>query len=190
MRTFPEMLLREGVVSADELAAASHERAAAATKDGKLAEEIVPVPIPQRKGEPVLVTTDERPRRDTTVESLAKLKPAFREAGTVTAGNSSGINDGAAAVMVMTAAKAKSLGLVPLARIASFATSGLDPATMGMGPVPAVKKALEKANLSIADIDYWELNEAFASQALGCFQELGIDPVSWTYSVRGIRCPR
>ncbi len=160
----------------DALALASQQKAAAAQDAGKFKDEIVPVTIPQRKGDPVLFETDEYLNRKTNAEALAGLKPAFDKAGTVTAGNASGINDGAAAVMVMSARKAAELGLKPLARIASFGTSGLDPATMGMGPVPASQKALARAGWSVGDVDLFELNEAFAAQACAVNQALGVDP--------------
>jgi len=155
---------------------ASQQKARAAQDAGKFKEEIVPVHIPQRKGDPVVFDTDEFVNRKTDAAVLAGLRPAFDKAGSVTAGNASGINDGAAAVMVMSAKKAAALGLTPLARIASFATSGLDPATMGMGPVPASRKALERAGWSVGDIDVFELNEAFAAQACAVNKALGIDP--------------
>lgn len=160
----------------DEFALRSHQRAIAAIDSGKFAEEIVPVTIPQRKGEPKVVDTDERPRRDTTLESLAKLKPAFREGGTVTAGNSSGLNDGAAALLVMSEEKARELGLKPLARILAAAAAGVPPRIMGLGPVPATRKALARAGLTLADIGLVELNEAFAVQALAVIEDLGLDP--------------
>ena len=160
----------------DALALASQQKARAAQDAGKFKEEIVPVHIPQRKGDPVVFDTDEFVNRKTDAVVLAGLRPAFDKAGSVTAGNASGINDGAAAVMVMSAKKAAALGLTPLARIASFATSGLDPATMGMGPVPASRKALERAGWSVGDIDVFELNEAFAAQACAVNKALGIDP--------------
>ncbi|MCX7692946.1 acetyl-CoA C-acetyltransferase [Tepidimonas taiwanensis] len=160
----------------DAFALASQRKAAAAQDAGKFKDEIVPVTIPQRKGDPVVFDTDEYINRKTSAEALAGLKPAFDKAGSVTAGNASGINDGAAAVMVMTERKAAELGLTPLARIASFGTSGLDPATMGMGPVPASQKALARAGWSVADVDLFELNEAFAAQACAVNQALGVDP--------------
>ncbi|WP_334153534.1 acetyl-CoA C-acetyltransferase [Tepidimonas sp.] len=160
----------------DALALESQRRAAAAQDAGKFTDEIVPVTIPQRKGDSVVFDTDEYLNRKTSAEALAGLKPAFDKAGSVTAGNASGINDGAAAVMVMKASKAAQLGLKPLARIASFGTSGLDPATMGMGPVPASQKALARAGWSVADVDLFELNEAFAAQACAVNQALGADP--------------
>ena len=160
----------------DAFALESHRRAVAAIDSGKFAEEIVPVPVPQKKGEPLLVTTDERPRRDTSLESLARLKPSFRKNGTVTPGNSSGLNDGAAALLLMSAEKATELGFKPLARIVTSAAAGVDPRTMGLGPVPATRKALARAGLTIADIGLIELNEAFAVQALAVMQDLGFPP--------------
>ncbi len=161
----------------DEFSVRSHQRAIAAIDSGKFAEEILPVIIPQRKGDPKVVDTDERPRRDTTLESLSKLKPAFRkEGGTVTAGNSSGLNDGAAALLLMSDSKAKALGLKPLARIVSSAAAGVPPRVMGLGPVPAVQKALQRAGLSLKDIGLIELNEAFAVQSLAVIEDLGLDP--------------
>jgi acetyl-CoA C-acetyltransferase len=160
----------------DALALASQQKARAAQDAGKFKDEIVPVVIPQRKGDPIVFDNDEFINRKSDADALAGLRPAFDKTGTVTAGNASGINDGAAAVMVMSAEKAAALGLKPLARIASFATSGLDPATMGMGPVPASKKALERAGWSVADVDVFELNEAFAAQACAVNKALGIDP--------------
>ncbi len=158
----------------DAFALESHRRAVAAIDNGKFAEEIVPVSVPQRKGEPRIVDTDERPRRDTSMEKLARLRPAFRKGGTVTAGNASGLNDGAAAVLVMSAAKAAELGLKPLARIVASAAAGVEPRTMGMGPVPATRKALARAGLTMDDIGLIELNEAFAVQSLAVMQELGM----------------
>ena len=160
----------------DALALASQQKAAAAQAAGKFKDEITPVLLPQKKGDPVVFATDEFINLTTNVEALAGLRPAFDKAGTVTAGNASGLNDGAAAVMVMTAAKAKALGLTPLGRIASFATTGLDPATMGMGPVPASRKALARAGWKASDVDLFELNEAFAAQACAVNQALDIDP--------------
>jgi 3-oxoadipyl-CoA thiolase len=160
----------------DEFALRSHQRSIAAIDSGKFAEEILPVSIPQRKGDAKIVTTDERPRRDTTLESLARLKPAFREGGTVTAGNSSGLNDGAAALLLISEEKAKALHLKPMARILSSAAAGAAPRVMGLGPVPAVKKALERAGLALKDIGLVELNEAFAIQSLAVIEELGLDP--------------
>ena len=160
----------------DALALASQQKAAAAQSSGKFKDEIVPVQLPQKKGDPLIFASDEYINLKTNADALANLRPAFDKAGSVTAGNASGINDGAAAVMVMTAAKAQALGLKPLARIASFATSGLDPATMGMGPVPASRKALERAGWKASDVDLFELNEAFAAQACAVNQALDIDP--------------
>jgi acetyl-CoA C-acetyltransferase len=160
----------------DALALRSQQKAAAAQDAGRFKEEITPVVIPQKKGDPVVFDTDEFINRKTSAEGLAGLKPAFDKAGSVTAGNASGINDGAAAVMVMSAKKAAALGLEPLARIASFATSGLDPATMGMGPVPASQKALARAGWKASDVDLFELNEAFAAQACAVNKALDIDP--------------
>lgn len=158
----------------DELALRSQQLAAKAVADGVFDAEIVPVTIKTRKGD-IEFARDEYPRAETTAEVLAKLKPAFNKEGTVTAGNSSGINDGAAAVVVMTESKAKALGLKPLARIRSYASGGVSPALMGMGPVPATQKALQKANLSLSDIDLIEANEAFAAQFLGVGRELKFD---------------
>jgi 3-oxoadipyl-CoA thiolase len=158
----------------DAFAVESHRRALAAIDSGRFAEEIIPVPVPQRKGDPVLVSTDERPRRDTSMESLARLRPAFRKDGSVTAGNSSGLNDGAAALLLVSAGKAAELGLKPLVRIAASAAAGVPPRVMGIGPVPAVKKALARAGLVIEDIGLVELNEAFAVQSLAVMQSLGL----------------
>ena len=159
----------------DELALASQTKAAAAQDAGKFKDEIVGVTIPQKKGDPVVFNTDEFINRKTSAEGLAGLRPAFDKAGGVTAGNASGLNDGAAAVVVMSAKKADSLGLKPLGRIASFATSGLDPAYMGMGPVPASQKALQRAGWKPADLDLLEINEAFAAQACAVNKEMGWD---------------
>lgn len=158
----------------DAFALASHQRAITAIDSGKFADEIVPVSLPQRKGDPIIVDTDERPRRDTTLESLARLRPAFRKDGTVTAGNSSGLNDGAAAVLLMSSEKAAELGYKPLARITTSAAAGVPPRIMGLGPVGAVRKALERAKLNLTDIRLVELNEAFAVQSLAVIKELGI----------------
>jgi 3-oxoadipyl-CoA thiolase len=160
----------------DEFACESHRRAIAAIDSGRFAEEIIPVPIPQKKGDPVIVSTDERPRRDTNMEALGRLKPAFRRDGTVTAGNSSGLNDGAAALLLMSAEKAQALGLKPLARIIASAAAGVEPRVMGLGPVPATRKALQRAGLNIEDIGLIELNEAFAVQSLAVMRELGLGP--------------
>ncbi len=159
----------------DAFAAASQQKTEAAQKAGNFDNEITPVSIPQRKGDPVVFSTDEFPRHGTTAESLGKLRPAFSKDGTVTAGNASGINDGAAAVMVMTAAKAKELGLTPMARIKAFASAGVDPAIMGTGPIPATTKCLEKAGWTAADLDMIEANEAFAAQAMSVNKDLGFD---------------
>jgi len=160
----------------DEFAAASQAKAAAAIEAGRFADEIVPVMIPQRKGDPIRFDKDEHVRPGTTVESLAKLKPAFKKDGTVTAGNASGINDGAAAVVVMSADRAKAMGLAPLAKVRAYASAGVDPSVMGIGPVPATRKALAKAGLTIEDIGLIEANEAFASQSLAVGRDLGWDP--------------
>jgi acetyl-CoA C-acetyltransferase len=160
----------------DALALASQHKAAAAQDAGKFKDEIVGVSIPQRKGDPLVFDADEFINKKTSGEALAGLRPAFDKAGSVTAGNASGINDGAAAVVVMSARKAAALGLKPLARIVAFGTSGLDPATMGMGPVPASRKALERAGWKAQDVDLFELNEAFAAQACAVNKALDIDP--------------
>ncbi len=160
----------------DRFALESQRRAAAAMESGKFAQEIVPVPVPQKKGDPILVSRDEHPRPDTTLEGLARLRPAFRKDGTVTAGNSSGINDGAAALLLMSDGKAKELGLTPLARIVASAAAGVEPRVMGLGPIPATRKALERARLSLDQIGLIELNEAFAVQALAVIKELGFRP--------------
>ena len=159
----------------DALALASQQKAAAAQDAGRFKDEIVGISIPQRKGDPVVFDTDEFLNRKSSLEGLAGMKPAFDKAGSVTAGNASGINDGAAAVMVMSAAKAAALGLKPLARIASYASAGLDPAIMGMGPVPAARRALQRAGWSAADLDLLEINEAFAAQACAVHKEMGWD---------------
>ena len=158
----------------DAFSLQSHQRAIAAMDSGLFAQEIAPVPVPQRKGEPVMVSFDERPRRDTSLESLAKLRPAFRQGGTVTAGNSSGLNDGAAAVLLMSAERAASLGLKPIARVVSGAASGIAPRIMGLGPVEATRKALQRARLTIDQISLAELNEAFAIQSLAVMEDLGL----------------
>jgi acetyl-CoA C-acetyltransferase len=159
----------------DALALASQQKAAAAQDAGKFKDEIVPFSIAQKKGDPIVFAQDEFINRKTSAEGLAGLRPAFDKAGSVTAGNASGLNDGAAAVVVMTAKKADQLGLQPLARIASHASAGLDPATMGMGPVPASRRALERAGWKAADLDLLEINEAFAAQACAVHQEMGWD---------------
>ena len=160
----------------DALALASQQKASAAQDAGKFKDEIVGVTIPQKKGDPLVFAADEFINKKTNAEALAGLRPAFDKAGSVTAGNASGLNDGAAAVVVMSAKKAAALGLKPLARIAAYGTSGLDPATMGMGPVPASRKALQRAGWNVADVDLFELNEAFAAQACAVNKELGVDP--------------
>jgi len=159
----------------DRYALMSQQRAARAIQEGRFRDEIVPVVIPQPSGEPVVVDRDEHPRPDTTLEALSRLRPAFRKGGTVTAGNSSGINDGAAALLLAEATTARQLGLRPMARIVASAVAGVDPAVMGIGPVPAVRKALARAGLRVEDVDLVELNEAFASQVLACVRELGLD---------------
>jgi len=161
--------------SQDELALGSQQKAAAAQDAGKFKDEIVDVTIPQRKGDPVVFSDDEFINKKTNAESLAGLRPAFDKAGSVTAGNASGLNDGAAALVLMSAKKAASLGLKPLAKIKAFGTTGLDPATMGMGPVSATRKALERAGWKASEVDLFELNEAFAAQACAVNKELGID---------------
>ena len=158
----------------DTFSLQSHQRAIAAMDSGKFAEEIAPVAVPQRKGEPLIVDTDERPRRDTTLQALAKLRPSFRSYGTVTAGNASGINDGAAALLLTSRAKAEELGLKPWARWMASAAAGVEPRTMGYGPIPATRKALGRAGLRVEDIGLVELNEAFAVQALAVLRELGL----------------
>ena len=159
----------------DAFAAASQQKASAAIEAGRFRDEITPIEIPQRKGEPLVFDTDEQPRAGTTAESLAKLKPAFKKDGSVTAGNASSLNDGAAAVLLMSAEKAEALGLPVLARIASYANAGVDPAIMGIGPVSATRRCLEKAGWSLDELDLIEANEAFAAQALAVGQELGWD---------------
>jgi 3-oxoadipyl-CoA thiolase len=160
----------------DAFALESQRKAIAAIEGGRFDEQIVPIMIPSKKGEPVVVSRDEHPRADTSAEALAGLRPAFREGGTVTAGNSSGINDGASAVLVVEAERAQALGLRPLARVVSTAVAGVDPAIMGYGPVPATRKALERAGIEVGDLDLVELNEAFASQSIVCIDDLGLDP--------------
>jgi len=175
--TAEEVAARYGVSRADQdaFAAESQQRAERAIKDGRFTREIVPVTIPQKKGNPVVVDADEYPRPGTTAEKLGALKAAFKKDGTVTAGNASGINDGAAAVVVTSGAKARAIGAAPLARILSYASVGVDPGIMGMGPVPAVRRVLDRAGLKAADVDLFELNEAFAAQALAVTRELGLD---------------
>ena len=160
----------------DQFAFDSQTKYKAAADAGRFHDELVPVPVPQPKGEPVMFTTDEHPRLS-PLEKLAELKPAFKaDGGTVTAGNASGLNDGAAAVLVVSEAALQRYGLTPLARVVSMATAGVDPAIMGVGPIPAVQKALQRAGLTVADLDLVELNEAFASQSLACIRDLGLDP--------------
>ena len=159
----------------DSFALQSQKRAVAAVESGRFKEEIIPVEIPQRRGEPLVFDTDEFPRKDVSLEGLSKLRPAFQKDGSVTAGNSSGINDGAAAVVVMSAEKAKELGVPVLATIKSYASAGLDPKVMGCGPIYASRKALEKAGLTVADLDLVESNEAFAAQACAVAKELNLD---------------
>jgi len=161
----------------DQFALESQEKAATALQRDIFREEIVPVPIPQKGGKETLFTTDEHPRPETTLDGLAKLKPVFRQGGSVTAGNSSGMNDGAACVIVASRAKARELGLSPLVSIVGYASVGVEPAVMGVGPIYATRKVLGKTGLTLADIDLVELNEAFASQSLACIRELGLDPL-------------
>ena len=160
----------------DAFALASQQKAEAAIEAGRFDTQIVPIPVPQHKGEPVVVRRDEHPRADTSAEALARLRPAFRDGGTVTAGNASGINDGASAVLLVEADRARELGLQPMARVVSTAVAGVDPAVMGIGPIPATRKALDRAGITVADLDLVELNEAFASQSIVCVNELGLDP--------------
>jgi 3-oxoadipyl-CoA thiolase len=161
----------------DAFALESHKRAVAAIEDGRFDGQLVPIEVPQRKGEAVVVARDEHPRADTTLEALAKLRPAFAaDGGSVTAGNASGINDGASAVLLVEADRARELGLAPMARVVSTAIAGVDPAVMGIGPIPASRKALERAGIGVEDLDLIELNEAFASQSLVCIDELALDP--------------
>jgi len=178
MGTTAENVARKyGITRADqdEFALASQQKAEAAIKSGRFKDEIVPVMLPQRKGDPKVVDTDEHPRFGTTLESLAKLKPAFQEDGTVTAGNASGINDGAGILVVMSAAKAKQLGLRPMAAIKAYASAGVDPSIMGTGPIPASRKALSKAGWKVDDLDLIEANEAFAAQAIAVNRDMGWD---------------
>ncbi len=158
----------------DRFALRSHQCAVAAIDAGKFTEEIVPVVVPQKKSDPLLVTTDERPRRDTTLEALARLRPAFRKNGTVTAGNSSGLNDGAAALLLMSAEKAAQLGMKPMARLVASAAAGVPPRIMGMGPAPATRKVLERAKVDLEQVSLVEINEAFAVQTLAVMAELGL----------------
>ena len=176
--TAEEVATRYAVSRADQdaFAAESQRRAAEAIRSGAFKAEIVPVPIAQKKGDPIPFETDEYPRNGTTADTLAALKPAFAKEGSVTAGNASGINDGAAALVVSSRGAARKRGVTPLARIVSWASTGVDPKIMGIGPVPAVRKALERAKLSVGDIDLFELNEAFAAQSLAVTRELRADP--------------
>jgi 3-oxoadipyl-CoA thiolase len=160
----------------DAFALASQRKAIAAIESGRFDGQIVPIPVPQRSGEPLVFSRDEHPRADTSAEALGRLRAAFRDGGTVTAGNSSGINDGASAVLLVEAERATELGLRPMARVVATAVAGVDPAVMGIGPVPATRKALERAGISVGDLDLVELNEAFASQSIVCIDELGLDP--------------
>src|SRR4051795_5025613 len=162
----------------DAFALTSHQRAVAAIEEGRFANQIVPVMVPQPKGDPIEVTRDEHPRADTSIEALARLRPAFRKdgKGTVTAGNSSGINDGASATVVVEAEYARRHNMKPLARVIATAVAGGDPSVMGLGPIPAARKALERAGLDVGDLDLVELNEAFASQSVAVMRELGLDP--------------
>ncbi|NGX63757.1 MAG: hypothetical protein KR126chlam6_01171, partial [Candidatus Anoxychlamydiales bacterium] len=160
----------------DEFAYQSQMRAKKAIETNRFKDEIIPITIPQKKKDPIIFDTDEHPRFDTTLEGLAKLKPAFKEDGTVTAGNSSGLNDAAAVVILMSASKAKELGLKPLAKIVASASCGVDPKYMGIGPLPATKKCLKKANWSVEDLDLIEANEAFSVQAVIINKEMGFDP--------------
>jgi acetyl-CoA C-acetyltransferase len=159
----------------DEVGLMSHQRARAAIADGIFGQEIVPVPVPQRKGDPLMYDTDERPM-DTSLEKMAKLPTPFKKGGTVTAGNSSGVNDAAAAVVLMSKTKTDELGLEPFARVRAYASGAVDPAYMGLGPIPATRHVLKKTGLSVGDFDNIELNEAFAAQAIACMRELGL---SW-----------
>jgi len=161
-------------VEQDTFGLVSHQRARKAIVDGLFKAEIVPVVIPQKKGDPIIFDTDERPM-DTTLEKMGKLAPAFKKDGTVTAGNASGLNDAASAVVIMSREKANELGIKPLGKMLSWANGGVDPAYMGLGPIPAIRKALKKANLTLDQIDVIELNEAFASQSLACIKELGVN---------------
>ena len=176
--TAENVALRYGLtrLEQDEFALGSQRKYAAADAAGKFRDELVPVVLPQKKGAPIVVDRDEFPRADATLEQLAKLRPAFKPDGTVTAGNSSGLNDGAAALLMMEAATAKHLGYQPLVRVVASAVAGCDPSYMGLGPIPAVRKVLSRAGLQIGEIDLFELNEAFAAQSIPCIRELGIDP--------------
>jgi 3-oxoadipyl-CoA thiolase len=174
-----EVVAREFGVSReaqDAFALESQRRCAAAVEAGRFDDEIIPVRVPRRKGDPIVIAADEHPRPDTTPEILARLRPVFSADGTVTAGNASGINDGAAALLVMNEDRARELGLEPMARLVAGAVAGLEPHRMGMGPVPATRRALDRAGWAVDDLDLVELNEAFASQAIPCMAELGLDP--------------
>jgi 3-oxoadipyl-CoA thiolase len=174
-----EEVAREFGVSREEqdaFALESQRRADRAAREGRFQREIVPVEVPRRRGEPVQVLADEHPRPDTTLEDLARLRPVFRPNGTVTAGNASGINDGAAALLVVAAERGRAMGLQPMARIGSGAVAGVDPQRMGVGPIPATRKALDRAGMDTRDLELVELNEAFAAQAIPCIRELGLDP--------------
>jgi 3-oxoadipyl-CoA thiolase len=160
----------------DEFALRSHQRAVAAIEEGRFSDQIVPVTVPQPKGEPLTIDRDEHPRPDTSLDALGRLKPAFRDGGSVTAGNSSGINDGASATVLVEAELGRRLGLAPMARVIATAVAGVDPSVMGLGPIPATRKVLERAGLTVGDLDLVELNEAFASQSIACIRELGLDP--------------
>jgi acetyl-CoA C-acetyltransferase len=160
----------------DEFALRSQQKMARAMKEGRFKEQIVPITVPVKKGDPIVFDTDEHPRPQTTMEALSKLPPAFLEGGTVTAGNSSGLNDGASALVIMSREKAESLGLTPLAVIREHAVAGVDPNIMGIGPVPATRKVLKKAGLTLEDIDLIEINEAFAAQVIACDRELNMNP--------------
>ena len=170
----------------DELAAISHQRAVAAIKDGRFERQITPVAVPQRRGDPIIVSQDEGPREDSTVERLAQLSPVFKKDGTVTAGNASSINDAAAMVVIMSAEKAAELGIKPRMRFHTRGVAGVEPAIMGIGPVPAIRKALGKAGMTLDDIGLIELNEAFASQALYCIRELNLDVAKTNVNGSGI----
>jgi acetyl-CoA acetyltransferase family protein len=159
----------------DRFALESHRRAVAAASAGRFDDEIVPFPAPQPKGDPVTVHADEQPRPDTSLEKLAKLRPAFREGGTVTAGNASTLNDGAACLVMASGKRAEAMGAEPLARIVSIGVAGVDPAYMGIGPIPAIRRAVDAAGVSLDDVDLVEINEAFAGQVLACIGELGIE---------------
>ncbi len=176
--TAEEIASRYGISRADQdgFAAESQRRAVRARGDGSFRAEIVPVNVPQKKGDPLRVDSDEYPRAGTTAETLASLRPAFKKDGSVTAGNASGINDGAAALVVTSAERARAIGTPPLARILAYAVAGVDPKIMGMGPVPAVRRVLDRAGLTTGQVDLFELNEAFAVQSLAVIRELGLDP--------------